>query len=112
MSAKYAATDTATIYKHTFTPPSRQNDQFKKLLIESVPGIEPVLKVLLQEDGNALESASKSLGRATQTVSDIGTKVSGIGSKVSDLSGTVTGFFGGSKAPEAPAVPLKSEYHV
>lgn len=54
-----------------------------------------MLKVLLQEEGNALESATKTINQAT--------------AKVSDISSTVTGFFGGSKAPEPPVAPLKSE---
>lgn len=65
--------------------------------------------MLLQEDGNAIESASKSIGKATQKVSDFGGKVSDLGGKVSDMSSTVTGFFTGSPAPDAPAAPIKSK---
>lgn len=54
-----------------------------------------MLKVLLQEEGNALESVTKTFNQASQ--------------KVSDISNTITGFIGGSKAPEPPVAPLKSE---
>lgn len=91
----------------------RHDDQFRKLLVESVPGIEPVLKVLLQEDGNALESATKTISQAGKTVSDFGTTVSGIGGKVSDVTSSVTGFFGGSPAVPEKASPSKArELHI
>lgn len=47
-----------------------------------------MLKVFLNEEGNALDEAGKSIGKATQ--------------KVSDMTRTVTGYFGGgaSKEPE------------
>lgn len=76
----------------------RHDAQFKRLLIESVPGIEPVLKVLLQEEGNALESVTKTFNQATE--------------KVSDISSIVTGFIGGSKAPDTPVTSLKSEFKI
>lgn len=73
-------------------------------MVESVPGIEPVLKVLLQEDGNALESASKSISNATQKVSDVT-------QKVSDVTSSVTGYFSGSKLDEKPpATQVKSMF--
>lgn len=97
------------LFKILPKPTCRHDDQFKKLLIESIPGIEPVLKVLLQEDGNALESASKSLGKATQKVSDFGSSVADLGGKVSGAASTVTGFFTGAPAPDAPAATLKSK---
>lgn len=62
--------------------------------MDNIPGIEPVLKVLLQEDGNAFQEASKSINNATQ--------------KVVGVKDTVTGFFGGSKEEEKPA-PSKRE---
>lgn len=61
-------------------------------MVDNIPGIEPVLKVLLQEDGNALQSATKSISNATQ--------------KVIDVKDTVAGYFGGSKEEEKP-VPSK-----
>lgn len=70
-----------------------------------MPGIEPVLKVLLQEDGNALESATKSLATATQKVSDFGGSVADLGGKVTGAASTVTGYFTG-----APAAPAKSKW--
>lgn len=57
-------------------------------MVESVPGADPVLKVLLQEEGNAVEAASKSIGRATQ--------------KVIDVKDTVSGFLGTSSEKEKP----------
>lgn len=55
-----------------------------------MPGSEAILKILLQEEGNAIDEASKSIGKATQ--------------KVSDFSSSVTGYFGGKKLDEpAPA---------
>lgn len=61
-------------------------------MVDNIPGIEPVLKVLLQEDGNALQEATKSISGATQ--------------KVVDVKDTVVGYFGGSKEEEKP-VPSK-----
>lgn len=61
-------------------------------MVDNIPGIEPVLKVLLQEDGNALQGVTKSISSATQ--------------KVVDVKDTVTGYFGGSKEEEKP-VPSK-----
>lgn len=73
----------------------RENKAFRQQLVDNIPGIEPVLKVLLQEDGNAFQEASKSINNATQ--------------KVVGVKDTVTGFFGGSKEEEKPA-PSKREW--
>lgn len=63
----------------------------------NVPGIEPVLKVVLQEEGNALDEATKSISQATQ--------------KVTDLTSSVTGYFSGSKVdePTKPIVPAPTK---
>lgn len=63
--------------------------QFRKTLVETVPGIDPVLKVLLQEEGNALSEAKKSIDSATEKV---------IGAKDS-----VTSYFVSETKHEEPA---------
>lgn len=69
---------------------SRYDDKFRQTLVSNVPGAESILKILLQEEGNAIDEATKSIGKATQ--------------KVSDFSSSVTGYFGGNKLDEpAPA---------
>lgn len=77
---------------HIFIP--RENKAFRQTLVDNIPGIEPVLKVLLQEEGNALQEVSKSVSNTTQ--------------KVVDVKDTVFGFFGGSKEEEK-TVPSKCE---
>lgn len=62
--------------------------------MSSAPAIEPVLKVLLQEDGNAVSEASKSIKNATQ--------------KVIHVKDTVFGYFGNEKAKPAPAAPTST----
>lgn len=47
-----------------------------------------MLKVFLQEEGNAFDEAGKSINKATQ--------------KVSDLTSTVTGYFGGGGNKDEP----------
>lgn len=75
----------------------RSDKEFRNSLVSSVPAIEPVLKVLLQEEGNAVSQATKSISNATQ--------------KVVDAKDTVVGFFGGEKPAPAPAsAPAKSKY--
>lgn len=73
---------------------------FRKTLVDTVPGIDPVLKVLLQEEGNALSSAKKSIDNATQ--------------KVVDVKNTVASYVGlDSKPDEKPApasVPAKCTF--
>lgn len=64
--------------------------QFRKTLVETVPGIDPVLKVLLQEEGNAFSVAKKSIDSATDKV---------IGAK-----DTVVGYFGSETKQEEPVL--------
>lgn len=66
----------------------RYDDKFRKTLVQTVPGIDPVLKVFLQEEGNAFNEAGKSISKATQ--------------KVSDLTSSVTGYFGGGGNKDEP----------
>lgn len=63
-------------------------------MVSNVPGAEAILKILLQEEGNAIDEASKSIGKATQ--------------KVSEFSSNVTGYFGGKKLDEPAPVKRKS----
>lgn len=63
---------------------SRNDKEFRKSLVSTVPGAEAVLKVVLQEEGNAVSQVVKSVGNASQ--------------KVVDLKDTVVGFFGGESA--------------
>lgn len=73
----------------------RSDKEFRQSLVSSVPAIEPVLKVLLQEEGNAVSEATKSINNATQ--------------KVVNAKDTVIGFFGADKPAPAPAsAPYKS----
>ncbi|KAJ6638910.1 MICOS complex subunit Mic60 [Pseudolycoriella hygida] len=75
---------------------AKYDEKFRKTLVSNVPGSETILKILLQEDGNAIDEASKSIGRATQ--------------KVSDFSSSVTGYFGGNKTDEpVPVKPKEKE---
>lgn len=65
-----------------------------------MPGSDALLKILLQEDGNAVSEATKTISGATQKV---------IGAK-----DTVVGYFSGdksTKSAEKPA-PLKSAYFI
>lgn len=66
----------------------RTDKEFRKTLVETVPAIDPVLKVLLQEEGNAVSEAKKSIDTATQ--------------KVIDAKDTVAGFFGAEEKPTPP----------
>lgn len=69
---------------------SSNDKKFRKTLVETVPAIEPLLKVLLQEEGNALSEAKKSIDSAAQ--------------KVIDAKDSVAGFFGAdTKHDETPA---------
>lgn len=64
---------------------AKYDDAFRKTLITNVPALEPVLKVLLQEE-NPLEDVSKKLDE--------------ISSSISGYTSTVTGFFTGGKEEE------------
>lgn len=69
----------------------RYDPKFRKTLVDTIPGADPVLKVLLQEEGNALDEASKSISNATK--------------KVVEAKDTIVGYFGGSSPSEKPAEP-------
>lgn len=78
---------------------SRANNDFRKTLVDSVPLADPLLKVLLQEEGNAVSEASKSIQGATQ--------------KVIGVKDSIVGYFGDdkpAKSAEKPA-PAKSMPH-
>lgn len=62
----------------------RNDKEFRKSLVSTVPAAEPVLKVVLQEEGNAVSQVVKSVSNASQ--------------QVVDLKDTVVGFFGGESA--------------
>lgn len=53
-----------------------------------------MLKVFLQEEGNAFDEASKSINKYTQ--------------KVSDITSTVTGYFGGGGNKDEPQSKITS----
>lgn len=53
-----------------------------------------MLKILLQEDGNAISEASKSISSATQ--------------KVVDVKDSIVGYFGDDKKPAEKSAPNKS----
>lgn len=75
---------------------AKYDSKFRQTLVSNVPGAEAILKILLQEEGNAIDEASKSIGKATQ--------------KVSEFSSNVTGYFGGKKLDEpAPVKPKEKE---
>lgn len=64
-------------------------------MVDSVPGIEPILKVVLQEEGNVVSEATKPIKVAAQ--------------KVIDAKDTVVGFFSSEKSAQKPA-PAKSMF--
>lgn len=64
---------------------AKYDNEFRKTLITTVPALEPVLKVLLQEE-NPLDDVSKKLDE--------------ISSSISGYTSTVTGFFTGGKEDE------------
>lgn len=81
---------------------SRANPEFRKTLINTVPGSEPLLKIFLQEEGNVVSEASKSISNATH--------------KVIGVKDSIVGYFGddkpsskpAEKAPPTTATPSKS----
>lgn len=75
---------------------AKYDEKFRKTLTETVPGIEPVLKVLLFEEGNAIDEASKTISNATHKVTDSV-------HKVTDSVSSVTSYFTGTKLDEKPA---------
>lgn len=66
---------------------AKYDDDFRKTLVKNVPAIEPVLKVLLQEE-NPLDDVTKKLDEISSTISG--------------YTSSITGFFTGSE-PEKPA---------
>lgn len=72
---------------------SRADTEFRKTIVNTVPGSESVLKILLQEEGNAVSQATKSISNASQ--------------KVIDVKDSIVGYFGDDKPAEKPA-PSKS----
>lgn len=64
---------------------AKYDNEFRKMLITNVPALEPVLKVLLQEE-NPLDDVSKKLDE--------------ISSSISGYTSTVTNFFTGGKEEE------------
>lgn len=83
----------------------RANPEFRKKLINTVPGSEPLLKIFLQEEGNVVSEASKSISNATQ--------------KVIGVKDSIVGYFGddkpsksAEKAPTTTAAPSKSMTHL
>lgn len=65
-------------------------------MVNSVPAIEPILKVLLQEEGNALSEATKSINNATQ--------------KVVNVKDSIVGYFDNDKSTsKSTTTPAKSK---
>lgn len=74
----------------------RADEKFRKTLVTTVPLSDALLKILLQEEGNAISEASKSIQGATQ--------------KVVGVKDSIVGYFGddkSAKSAEKPA-PAKS----
>lgn len=71
----------------------RSNPEFRKTLVDSVPGIEPVLKVVLQEEGNVVSEVAKPIKSAAQ--------------KVVDVKDSVVGYFSDEK-PATKTASVKS----
>lgn len=65
--------------------------------METVPGIDSVLKVLLQEEGNAVSEVKKSIDSATQ--------------KVVDAKDTVASYFGSETKHDEKPAPVKGNRH-
>lgn len=75
---------------------AKSDEKFRKTLVDTVPGADSLLKVLLQEEGNAVSEATKSINNATQ--------------KVIDVKDSIVGYFGDEKPakPAEKAAPVKS----
>lgn len=71
----------------------RASPEFRKTLINTVPGSEPLLKIFLQEEGNAVSEATKSISNATQ--------------KVIGVKDSIVGYFG-ADTPSKPAEKASS----
>lgn len=97
--------DQITIHQNAWTNAISNNShdfsndkEFRKTLVETIPGIDPVLKVLLREEGNAVSEVKKSIDSATQ--------------KVIDAKDTVAGYFGTeTKHDEKPAPAKGIPFH-
>lgn len=74
--------------------------EFRKSLVDTVPLADPLLKIFLQEEGNAVSEASKSIQGATQ--------------KVIGVKDSIVGYFGDEKLSKSAektiekSTPLKS----
>lgn len=77
----------------------RADKDFRKTLVDSVPMADSLLKILLQEEGNAVSEASKSIQGATQ--------------KVIGVKDSIVGYFGEEKPakPTEKPAPAKSMPH-
>lgn len=58
-------------------PIFRASPEFRKTLINTVPGSEALLKIFLQEEGNAVSEATKSISNATQKVIGVKDSIAG-----------------------------------
>lgn len=73
----------------------RNDKEFRSKLVATIPGIDPVLKVLFQEEGNVVSKATQSINNATQ--------------KAVDVKNSVGSFFGaGSPSTEEKTEAAKS----
>ncbi|XP_031616740.1 MICOS complex subunit Mic60 isoform X2 [Contarinia nasturtii] len=75
---------------------AKSDEKFRKSIVDTVPAADPLLKILLQEEGNVVSEASKSIQNATQ--------------KVVGVKDSIVGYFGDDKTAkqtEKPA-PVKS----
>lgn len=71
---------------------AKSNPEFRKTLVNTVPGSEPLLKIFLQEEGNVVSETTKSISNATQ--------------KVIGVKDSIVGYFGAdtpSKPTEKPS---------
>lgn len=73
---------------------SRYDNEFRKTLVSNVPALEPVLKVLLQEE-NPLDDVTKKLDEISSTISG--------------YTSSITGFFTGGESEKQPE---KSEWTI
>ncbi|XP_055313311.1 MICOS complex subunit Mic60 isoform X2 [Sitodiplosis mosellana] len=75
---------------------AKSDEKFRKTLVTTVPFSDPLLKILLQEEGNAVSEASKSIQGATQ--------------KVIGVKDSIVGYFGDDKSakPADKPAPVKS----
>lgn len=74
---------------------SRADEKFRKTLVTTVPMSDALLKILLQEEGNAVSEASKSIHGATQ--------------KVIGVKDSIVGYFGDDKSAEPADKPAPAK---